>query len=162
MKAASLRVKVTYFQRQFNESFDMAIYVHLLSATRCFQQKHLSHFSAVGALELWQRRFFGLGASVLVALLAVTATCAEAKEPVPNIKDLVGMTNGSNTDEYPLGWRKLSGCTYGRSLILCSMLKNGKQEGIILQKLSLEPKKNWRKRTRFDYGCNCDQTSTRL
>lgn len=119
----------------------MAICVRLINATRSFWQKCFSHTNAVGALDLWQRRFVGVVASVLVALLPVTETCAEAKEPVPNIKDLVGMTNGSNTDEYPLKWRKLGGCTYGRSLILCSMLKNGKQEGMILQKLSREPKK---------------------
>lgn len=100
-------------------------------------------FCVSPGLGAWSRsasKAFELSAPVLFLVLAVTAIHAQAKTPTPNIKDLIGMTNGSNANEYPLGWRKLNDCTYGRSLILCSMLKNEKQEGMILQKKSYQSK----------------------
>lgn len=109
----------------------MAICAHYLD----FQHERSSR--ALVAWAQWIRTAVWASAPLFFAAFAI---CTQAKELSPNIKDLIGMTNGSNTDEYPLGWIKMSGCTFGQSLILCSILKNGKQEGLILQRKDHQPK----------------------
>ena len=121
----------------------MAAWVRFMKVLFLILQ-HMRFCDSAG-LGAWSRsasNTFKLSAPVLFVVLAVTAIHAQAKTPTPNIKDLMGLTNGSNTNEYPLGWKWMGDCTYGKSLIVCSKLKNENQEGMILQKLAREPRKN--------------------
>ena len=86
-----------------------------------------------------------LGLSIVATSIGLSTSFtapALGKTMPPDIRDLIGMTNGSNTSKYPLGWIRTGDCTYGRSLVICSMLKNGDQQGLILQRQSYEPKRN--------------------
>lgn len=83
-------------------------------------------------------------AAISIGLSPSFTAPAIGKTVQPDIRDLIG-AQVVGTNQYPLGWQNLNDCSYGRSLILCSMLKNGDKQGLILQKQSYEPRKKGEK-----------------
>jgi hypothetical protein len=83
-------------------------------------------------------------AAIPIGLSTSFTAPALGKTMPPDIRDLIG-AQVVGTTQYPFGWQNLNDCSYGRSLILCSMLKNGNKQGLILQKQSYEPRKKGEK-----------------